>query len=325
MCNDSIINHHNKGEFFMEKIFKALPEAYRNECSKQGTIESVYYPVPNLADGATEKHLNLYLPNGYDKADDSRKYNVLYLMHGGGEDENLLFGGPGENRELKNILDHMIANGDIEPLIVVTPTFYGVKNNLQNDPELSHVEGLDHPLPIIETDYYHDELVNDLIPYIETQYHTYTKSGSKADLIASREHRAFGGFSMGSVTTWNVFIHALDYFKYFMPLSGDCWALVQKAEGKKAKETAAYLADVARKSGYRPNDYYLLCATGNGDIAYPNMKPQMDALKEHSDVFIYSADTTKGNFYFIDCDGGVHTWHWQNQFIYNILPDLFKN
>lgn len=307
----------------MVKKFKALPDHYRNDCEKQGVIESVYYPVPNLADGAKEKHLNLYLPYGYDPADASKKYPVFYLMHGGGEDENLLFGGPGENRELKNILDNMIANGDIEPLIVVTPTFYGVKNNLENDPKLSHVESLDHPLPLVETDYFHDELINDLIPFVETKYHTYAKSGRKEDLIASRSYRAFGGFSMGSVTTWNVFIHALDYVKYFVPLSGDCWALVQKGEGKKAKETAAYLAQIARNSGYLPEDYYLFCATGNRDIAYPNMKPQMDALKEFPDQFIHSADPTKGNFYFIDCDGGDHTWHWQNQYIYNILPDLF--
>lgn len=187
-----------------------------------------------------EKHLNLYLPYGYDHEDASKKYNVFYMMHGGGENENLLFGGPGQNRELKNILDHMIANGDIEPLIVVTPTFYGVKNNLENDPEKSHVEELDHPLPLMETDFYHDELVNDLLPFVEAKYHTYAGSGSEEELKASREHRGFGGFSMGSVTTWNVFIHALDYFKYFMPLSGDCWALAQKAEGEKAEETAEF-------------------------------------------------------------------------------------
>lgn len=309
----------------MEKIFKALPENYRNESDKQGVIESVNYPVENLADGVKEKHLNLYLPYGYDEADSSKKYNVFYLMHGGGENENLLFGGPGENRELKNIFDHMIANGDIEPLIVVTPTFYGVKNSLENDPEKSHVEGLDHPLPIIETDYYHHELVNDLIPFIEARYHTYAGSGSKEELKASRAHRGFGGFSMGSVATWNTFIHALDYFKYFMPLSGDCWAITQKAEGEKAEETAEFLAQVVRDSGYTPQDYYLLCATGDGDIAYPNMKPQMDAMKKLTGEFIHSADTTKGNFYFIEGAGGVHNWHWQNQFIYNILPDFFKN
>jgi enterochelin esterase-like enzyme len=306
------------------KEFIAVPDEYRMENEKQGAIESLLYNVPNLENGTT-KHLNLYLPYCYDTADKDRMYNVLYLMHGGGEDENLIFGGPGQNRELKNILDNMIANGDIEPIIVVTPTFYNMKNNLKNNQTLCHVETIDHPLPIEETKYFHDELMNDLIPIVESKYHTYTASANKEDLKASREHRAFGGFSMGSVTTWYTYINCLDYFKYFMPISGDCWALAQKAEGRMAKETAEYLAKVAKDAGYTPKDYYLLCATGKQDIAYPNMKPQMDTLKELTDSFIYSSDTKKGNYYFMECEEGVHNWYWVNQYIYNILPDLFKN
>ncbi|HEX3075741.1 MAG TPA: hypothetical protein VHQ24_02610 [Lachnospiraceae bacterium] len=213
----------------------------------------------------------------------------------------------------------------MEPIIVVTPTFYGVKNNFKNDPERSHVETLDHPLPIVETEYFHDELMNDLIPFVETKYHTFTVSASREDLKASREHRAFGGFSMGSVTTWCTYINCLDYFKYFIPLSGDCWALAQKADGRMANETAEYLAKIAADAGYTPKDYYLLCATGVKDIAYPNMKPQMEAMKEITDSFIYSSDIRKGNFYFIECEEGVHSWDWVNQYIYDILPDLFKN
>jgi S-formylglutathione hydrolase FrmB len=308
-----------------DKEFKALPEEYRSENEKQGVIQSLEYNVPNLENGADIKHLNVYLPYCYDAADTNRKYNVLYLMHGGGENENLLFGGPGENRELKNILDNMIAKGDIEPIIVVTPTFYGLKNRLKYKGENFDVKTVDHPIPVIETKYFHDELINDLIPFVETKYNTYAVSGSKEDLKASRDHRAFGGFSMGSVTTWYTYINCLDYFKYFMPLSGDCWALTQKAEGSMAKETAELLAKAAKDAGYTPKDYYLFCATGNLDIAYPNMKPQMDAMKELSDSFVYSADPKEGNFYFIDCDGGVHNWNWVNQYIYDILPDLFKN
>ena len=52
------------------------------------------------------------------------------------------------------------------------------------------------------------------------------------------------------------------------------------------------------------------------------MKPQMDAMRE-VDMFIYSSDTDKGNFYYMVAEGGTHSWHWVNQYIYNILPDLF--
>ena len=286
-----------------EKIFSETPETYKMLSEKQGTIERLQYNAPNLNNGIDVKYLNVYLPYGYNPADKTKKYNVLYLMHGGGENENLLFGGPGENRELKRILDNMIARGEIEPLIVVTPTFYGGKNDTQLFPE---------------------ELVDCIIPLVETKYNTYAVSGSKEDLKASRAHRAFGGFSMGSVTTWYTYIYCLDYFKYFIPLSGDCWVLGGPGSSD-PKAVAEYLAKVAKDAGYTPRDYFIFAATGDLDIAYPNMKPQIDAMKELTDSFIYSSDTSKGNFYFMLCGGGTHAWYWVNQYIYNILPDLFKD
>lgn len=286
-----------------EKYFKAVPDAYRTESDQPGTIESLTYKAPNLTNGMDDKKLHVYLPHGYDPSDSNMKYNVLYLMHGGGENEDLIFGGPGQSKELKKILDNMIAKGDIEPLIVVTPTFYGGKN---------------------DTALFHEELMNNIVPLVETKYHTYAKSASLDDLKASRAHRAFGGFSMGSVTTWYTFIHNLDYFKYYLPLSGDSWVLGQGAGGSKPKETAEYLAKVAKDAGYKPQDYYIFSATGDLDIAYPNLKPQIDAMKQLTDSFIYSSDPKKGNFYFIVGDGGTHAWNWVNQYIYDILPDLFQ-
>lgn len=203
---------------------------------------------------------------------------------------------------MKRVLDNMISKGDIEPLIVVTPTFNGGKN---------------------DTAYFHEELINNIIPLVETTYNTYAKSEKLVDLKASREHRAFGGFSMGSVTTWYAYINCLDYIKYFIPLSGDCWAIAQTAGESKAMETAEYLAKVAKDGGYEPNDYYIFCATGSLDIAYPNMVPQIEAMKKLDDTFIYSANLNKGNFYFLVCDVGTHAWNWVNHYIYDILPDLF--
>ena len=287
-----------------EKYFKPVPDEYRMANDKPGKIESLYYQTPNLTEGIDDKKLHVYLPYGYDPSATNKKYNVLYLMHGGGENEDLIFGGPGQSREMMKILDNMIARGDIEPLIVVTPTVNGGKNDVA---------------------FFHEELIDTIVPLVEKKYNTYAKSGSLEDLQASREHRAFGGFSMGSVTTWYTFIHALDYFKYYIPLSGDSWIIEQRGGGIKPKETAEYLANVVKESGYKPQDYYIFSATGNLDIAYPNLKPQIDAMKQLTDVFIYSSDTKKGNFYFLNADGGTHAWSWQNQYIYNILPDLFNN
>ena len=62
-----------------------------------------------------------------------------------------------------------------------------------------------------------------LTPAVEGKYHTYAKSTSAEDLKASRDHRAFGGFSLGSVTTWLEFCYDYDYIRYFAPMSGSCW------------------------------------------------------------------------------------------------------
>jgi len=287
-----------------EKAFTVVPDEYRSINTQQGTLENLEYTAADLNGGMDSKRMNVYLPYGYDASDNSRKYNVLYLMHGGSENENTVLGRPGQNNELKKIIDNMIANGDIEPLIIVTPSFYGGKN---------------------DTALFHEELMDTIIPLIETKYNTFAASADEEDLKASRAHRAFGGFSMGSVTTWYVYINCLDYFKYFIPLSGDCWALGQTAGNTKSTEIAEYLADVPKAAGYEPEDYYLFCATGDKDIAYSNMKPQIDAMKELTDSFIYSSDIEKGNFYFIVSDGGTHAWNWVNQYIYDILPDLFKH
>ncbi len=290
-----------------EKEFKLVPDEYRADNEQQGTIEKVEYSVTNAvySEKKDTKYLNVYLPYGYNASDKNKKYNVLYLMHGGGENENLIFGGPGERKELMKILDNMIAKGDIEPLIVVTPSFYGGKNDVA---------------------YFYQELTDTVISLVETKYNTYLPSASLQGIKASRDHRAFGGFSMGSVCTWYTFINCIDYIKYFMPLSGDCWALGQKAGDSDSQKTAEYLNSIPKSAGYTaPKDFKVFCATGKMDPAYNNMKPQIDALKQLKDSFIYSSDTTKGNFYFIVSENGTHNWSFINQYIYDILPDVFKD
>ena len=111
---------------------------------------------------------------------------------------------------LRKLLDQMIAHGDIDPMIIVTPTYnYGqpTANYTDADPYCK-------ALP--------QELVNDLIPVVESRYHTYAETTDAEGIEASRKHRAIGGFSMGAVTTWYAFDETLSAFKWFMPISGDC-------------------------------------------------------------------------------------------------------
>lgn len=108
-----------------EKEFVPVPDQYKTICDQQGTVEALTYSVKNLEGETVHKNLNVYLPFGYNATEPTRKYNVLYLMHGGSENENTILGGPESNKEFKHILDHLIAKGELEPLIIVTPTYYG--------------------------------------------------------------------------------------------------------------------------------------------------------------------------------------------------------
>ncbi|MBQ3257067.1 MAG: glycoside hydrolase, partial [Oscillospiraceae bacterium] len=258
--------------------YKAAPDAYLTPCSQAGTVINETYNGIN----GTNK-LNVYLPYGYDA---NKKYNIFYLMHGGGENENTIFS---DDVKLDHMLDHMIMNGDIEPMIVVTPTFNKC-----------------------EAATFYKELRQSVIPFVEGKYSTYAASTSEADLIASRMHRAYGGFSMGSLSTWCVGNHSLDMVGYLMPLSGDNW------------EGVGSLTNEIDRLGLQKDEYFIMCATGTEDIAYGNMNPQMEAMKNDSH-FIYTSDFSKGNFYYMVAPEKTHWWGFVRHYVYDCLPYFFHH
>ncbi|MBQ5988964.1 MAG: family 43 glycosylhydrolase [Oscillospiraceae bacterium] len=264
--------------------FKEAPGNYLNPCSKQGKITTETYNGIN----GSNKCL-VYTPYGYDP---SQKYNILYLMHGGGENETTIFS---NDVKLHNILDNMIMNGELEPLIVVCPTFN--KSTAQT---------------------FYKEWQQSLIPFIEAKYSTYAESTSAADIKASRYHRAYGGFSMGSASTWAALVHdGLPVCAYWLPLSGDNW---EASGGGYAK--AKSVADAVDKSGLKKNEYFIMACTGSEDIAYANMNPQMDEMKKMSQ-FVYTSDFSKGNFYYLVAPGKTHWWGYVRHYIYDVLPSFF--
>ena len=269
--------------------YKGMPSEYKSDCAQQGTVEKLYYHsnVNNM-----DKTANVYLPYGYDP---NKKYNIFYLMHGGSENENTIFS---DDVKFNKILDNMIMNGDIEPMIVVTPTF----NNAPGSDMTANASN------------FHKELVADLLPAVEGKYSTYSASASENDLKASRAHRAYGGFSMGGLTTWYAYLNDMDYFQYFMPLSGDCWA------GSTADDKANITADALLKSGKKT---YLFCATGTKDIAYDALSAQVEAMKKRTDAFTYTSDFSKGNLYFLTCQDATHWWGAVVNYIYDGLPYFF--
>ncbi|MBR5682828.1 MAG: endo-1,4-beta-xylanase [Ruminococcus sp.] len=264
--------------------YKAAPDYYFNGCQQQGKVTKESYNGINGYNSC-----NVYTPYNYDP---SKKYNIFYLMHGGGENENTLISQ--NDTMIQNMLDNMIKNGELEPLIVVFPTF--------NKTEAGR---------------FYSEFRQSLVPFVEGKYSTYAnKDTSESSLKASRMHRAYGGFSMGGVSTWAVFENCLDIVGYFMPLSGDSW------NGNSAYDKAKGIANAVDKSGLQKNEYFIFCATGSTDIAYPNVSPQIDEMKKMSQ-FVYTSDFSKGNLYFMVVNGKDHWWGNVRHYVYDGLPYFF--
>ncbi len=291
---------------YPDNSYKEVPESYFKECEKSGEVIRFTYTAKDYTgtNACYDKSALVYLPYGYDMHDKKKKYNVLYLSHGGNDNENWYFGNEGADSDTKRLLDNMIANGDIEPCIVCTPTYQNAINK-----------------NVFETiKYFHSELVNDLIISLESSFNTYLVDLGIKD---TRKHRAIGGFSLGGAVTWWTFENRLDEFAYFMPISGDSWCLETKGGYTKPFETAHYMADVVKNSSWTKDDFYIYSGTGTKDIAYPNMTPMVEEMKKIDDVFVYSDSFNRGNFYYALREGGYHDQSTVLRILYNGLPKMF--
>ncbi|MBO4884087.1 MAG: hypothetical protein J5602_02125, partial [Clostridia bacterium] len=209
---------------------RTIPESYRSPCPGGGTITSLQYG---------EKYVLLYTP-----ALPARR--ILYLIHGGGGDQHSFF-----CPRFINMIDHMICDRALEPMYIVSPTYYD-PNETDKSPASSGVAVAK----------FCSELRERIIPLAE----------SATGVAFTRNERIISGFSMGGVTTWYAFLQALDLFYWFLPLSGDCWVCGEKGGGLYPDETARRLAAAARDGA---PDFRIHAITGSQDIAYPNFDPQI--------------------------------------------------
>lgn len=292
-----------------EPTLTLAPQHYHEPAPERGTLEHLTYSTTHdpKDSGPVEKGALIYLPPGYDDDDVDTRYDVFYLMHGSGDDEYSWMGRPSSPTALTSVLDHMIADSVIDPLIVVAPTFApGVAGFADNVAAFS------------------EELVGDLMPAVESRYHTYARTTDLQGLIDSRGHRAFGGFSMGGVTTWHMLEHRLSHFEYFLPMSGDSWNQEPMGGLSRSEATAAQLADAVVDSGYGLRDYFVFAATGSRDLAFENMNAQLEAMQAHPEAFDFTElGFPDGNLMYYVVDGHVHDYPWAYDYIYNGLQAFF--
>ena len=140
----------------------------------------------------TVRRAFVYTPPAYDK-DLNKRYPVLYLQHGFGEDET----GWTNQGKANLIMDNLIAEGKAKPFIIVMT--YGMTNDIKPG-------GLrDFDIKPFQT-----VLVDELIPYIDKNFRT----------LSDQPNRAMAGLSMGGFETRLITLNNLDKFAYIGLFSG---------------------------------------------------------------------------------------------------------
>lgn len=268
----------------------SIPSKYTAIRNNGGRIEHIRYTSRDYykKNGASvTKEANVYLPANYSRA---KKYNVLYLMHGIGGDENE-WGLTNNYSRVKAIMDNLGYYGDIDSFIVVTPNGRSsAAHSANSDSNAFYSFG--------------SELRNDLIPYIETHYSTY---GNGTNLSSTRDHRAMAGLSMGGMQTINIGIgECVDLFAYYGAFSA-----------APTSNTAAKTASLLRNSSYNIRYFYNICGSQDG-IALSSHTAAAKNLPSVCNKFVNGK-----NFYWQQRSGGHDFDIWYLGF-YNFARVAFK-
>lgn len=293
----------------VESMFDPIPQSVFSEPKSKGKVETFRYKT-DINGNSVEKRAQIYLPYGYNPKDKSKKYNIIYLIHGGGDNTTSFFSDPRSPLPLTRVLDHLIEDGTIDPVIVAAPTFYLDDTNIG-----THT--FDESVALTRD--FHKELHDAIIPAIESNYNTYYKDNK--DIEATRDHRAFGGFSMGALTTWYQLAYAPDDVKYYIPLSGDLWVYDNQGNKMSADVAAAWLNGKVAESKY-PHDFVVFGYTGTDDIAGNPEKALFEALRTHAPLF--KINQPDANARLVMKNGGKHYYGDINEYLYEILPLLWK-
>ena len=168
------------------------------EAKNHGSVTYRWYESPSLG---ISRRMAVYTPYGYEQ-DKKGKYPVLYLLHGGGGDEEAWT----SMGRAAQILDNLIEKGLAVPMIVVMP-------NGNPNQQAANTLGLE-TVPMDRQDpkwqnAYVNSLVKEIVPFIDKEYRT----------IAKAEGRAIAGLSMGGGHTTSATILYPGVFDYICPLS----------------------------------------------------------------------------------------------------------
>lgn len=156
---------------------------------EHGTLTDVTYPSPGHVNPPGVNYLAIYTPPGYNSARPT-PYPTLYLLHGAGGNE-VDWSTQGD---AKNILDNLIDTGQIQPMVVVMPTFNGYPASTVASNQFAPFD---------------QDIIDNVIPYVQSHY----------DVSTSASERAFAGLSEGGYITNSLLFNYTSEFGYYGVMS----------------------------------------------------------------------------------------------------------
>lgn len=291
---------------------KDMPEGCFEPQEQAGHLEGITYLIDDYAQGfgrVVDKAV-VYLPYGYDEADQDTRYPVLYLIHGRNGDETTWLGSPEEPTPLCNLFDYMIASGECEPFIAVAP-------NALVDAEADWPEFVEFPKRLIE----------DCMIAVARRYNTFASEATLEGLHASRTKRIVAGFSLGGCLGWKVLCNGgMDYVHNYLSMSNGCWEVEKHGGRTVPAETARLIADRVLEAADGPAALHLFCATSMNDKAGSEMRPMMDEMVKCSDAFtVTEGSFADGNLRIHIAEDYIHDYIFCYDYIYRALPVLLQD
>lgn len=254
-----------------------------------GTLSKRWYDSQMLN---MKRRIYVYTPAGYEHS--NKKYPVLYLLHGGTEDEEAW----AVRGRLCQLMDNLIAKGTVKPMIVVMTNDNASQPASQNDvepfPGGTGIKGF-----FSDADRYTKTYVDEVIPFVEKNYQAYK----------DKNNRAIIGISMGGINTQTITNNNPDVFNYIGVFSIGIvnLGLGQEEVQKRNKERDIQI-EALKNSGYKL--YWIAC--GKDDPTYATVRLLRKSLDKHNFKYEYHETT------------GGHTWENWRRYFTVFTPMLFK-
>ena len=261
-----------------------------------GQVREIWY---HSGVTGTWRHAFVYLPPDYDAS--GARYPVLYLQHGGGEDET----GWIRQGKANFILDNLIAAGSTKPMIIVMANGYASRAGYIVPDLTGRPFGSPEFIKVMQERMgaFEDDMTQVLIPFIDRTFRT----------LADRDHRAMAGLSMGGMQTFQVTFDHLDLFSYIGGFSGALNPFV--AGNNKLDTKTAYKGAMANSIAFAKRVHLLWIGVGTNEPE--RMKNGLESL--HA-----SLDEGKIQHVFYESPGTDHEWQTWRRDLKDFAPHLFR-